>query len=191
MVGTAKAVFLDRDGVLSIPEFRDGRSFAPKRAADFRLYPDAAASVARLKAAGYLTVVATNQPDVGNGSVARSEVEAMHAMMQAALPLDAVKVCYHRQGDGCACRKPAPGMLHSAATELGLDLPASIMIGDRASDVEAGRAAGCGTLFIDRGYTAEEAPTGQAATVASLAEAVEWILDPARAQSPAEAQPVS
>ena len=62
-----RAVFLDRDGVLTIPEFRDGRSFAPTRLADFRIYEDAAAAVDALKKAGYVVIVVTNQPDVGTG----------------------------------------------------------------------------------------------------------------------------
>src|SRR3546814_5963153 len=67
-----KAVILDRDGVLNVPEFRDGRSYAPRRLDDFVLYPDAIRSVAQLRAAGFVVVVATNQPDVGAGLV-RSE----------------------------------------------------------------------------------------------------------------------
>ena len=76
--GLRPAVFLDRDGVIVVPEFRDRRSFAPKRLEDFRFYPEAAASLQRLKGAGFLLAVITNQPDVGNGLIARSEVDAMH-----------------------------------------------------------------------------------------------------------------
>src|SRR5439155_5323244 len=94
--GLVPAVFLDRDGVIVVPEFRDQRSFAPRRLADFRLYPDAAASLRRLKRAGFLLAVVTNQPDVGNGLVARSEVDAMHEIMMRALAVDAVKACFHR-----------------------------------------------------------------------------------------------
>src|SRR5215831_18511064 len=68
--GLRPAVFLDRDGVIVVPEFRDGRSFAPRRLEDFRLYPDAAASLQKLKQAGFLLAVVTNQPDVGDGLIA-------------------------------------------------------------------------------------------------------------------------
>ena len=93
---SGRAVFLDRDGVLAVPEFRDGRSFAPRRVVDFRLYEDAAASVARLKAAGFTTVVVTNQPDVGDGLVELSVVEEMHRIMAEALPVDAIEVVLPR-----------------------------------------------------------------------------------------------
>ena len=88
--GLRPAVFLDRDGVIVVPEFRDGRSFAPRRLEDFRLYPDAAASLQKLKQAGFLLAVVTNQPDVGDGLIAHSEVDAMHEIMARELPLDAV-----------------------------------------------------------------------------------------------------
>src|SRR6266849_4837679 len=89
-----RGVFLDRDGVILIPEFRDGRSFAPRTLGGFRLYPDAPASLQKLKRAGFLLAVVTNQPDVGDGLTARSEVEAMHEHMRQALPVDVIKVCF-------------------------------------------------------------------------------------------------
>jgi D-glycero-D-manno-heptose 1,7-bisphosphate phosphatase len=174
--GLRPAVFLDRDGVIVIPEFRDRRSFAPRRVADFRLYPEAAASLQRLKRAGFLLAVVTNQPDVGHGLIPRSEVDAMHAIMTRELPLDAVKACYHRQADPCDCRKPKPGMLLAAADELGIDLAKSYMVGDRGSDVEAGRAAGCTTVFIDLGY-AEPPPDAPDHVVRSIAEAADIIIE--------------
>src|SRR5206468_5259609 len=99
--GLVPAVFLDRDGVLVIPEIRDRRSYAPRRLADFRIYPEAAASLQRLKRAGFLLAVVTNQPDVANGLVLRSEVDAMHEIMTRELPLDAVQTCFHGQADRC------------------------------------------------------------------------------------------
>jgi D-glycero-D-manno-heptose 1,7-bisphosphate phosphatase len=174
MIG-GRAVFLDRDGVLAIPEFRDGRSFAPRRVADFRLYEDAAASVARLKAAGFTTVVVTNQPDVGDGLVVLSVVEEMHRIMAAALPVDAIEACYHGHHETCDCRKPKPGMLVRAAERFGIDCRRSFMVGDRGSDIVAGHAAGCTAILIDLGYTSLDlgAPDHK---VASLTEAVDVIL---------------
>ncbi len=109
--GLRPAVFLDRNGVIVVPEFRDRRSFAPRRLQDFRLYPEAAASLQKLKRAGFLLTVVTNQPDVGNGLMSRSEVEAMHEIKRRELPLDAIKVCFHGQVEGCDCRKQKPGMI--------------------------------------------------------------------------------
>jgi D-glycero-D-manno-heptose 1,7-bisphosphate phosphatase len=171
-----KAVFLDRDGVIAIPEFRDGRSFAARTVEDFRLYPDASPSLHKLKRAGFVLAVVTNQPEVGHGLIRRCDVDEMHAIIARELPVDVIKVCFHRQDDGCHCRKPKPGMLLEAAEELDIDLTQSFMVGDRASDVEAGRAAGCTTVFIDLGYDAELAPRHPDYVVASIAQAAEIIL---------------
>jgi len=154
--GLIPAVFLDRDGVIVVPEFRDQRSFAPRRLQDFKLYPEAAASLHRLKRAGFLLAVVTNQPDVGNGVTPRSEVDAMHEIMTRELPVDAVKACFHRQADNCDCRKPKPGMILEAAAELGIDLEQSFMVGDRWTDIAAGAAAGCLTFLITAPYNERE-----------------------------------
>jgi D-glycero-D-manno-heptose 1,7-bisphosphate phosphatase len=171
-----RAVFLDRDGVIVIPEFREGRSFAPKRLEDFKFYPQAAVSLQKLKRAGFTLAVVTNQPDVGNGSIPRSEVEAMHEVMTRELPLDAVKVCFHGQAERCDCRKPKPGMILETARELGINLKKSFMVGDRNSDIQAGRAAGCATVFVDLGY-AEAAPDAPDYVVHSIAEAADIIIE--------------
>ena len=173
---SGRAVFLDRDGVLVIPEVRDGRSYAPRSLEHFRLYPDAAASLARLKAAGYLLVVVTNQPDVGNGLVSVDTINEMHRRMSLALPIDRIEMCPHSQSEACDCRKPKPGMLVDAARHCGIDLADSVMVGDRSSDVEAGRAAGCKTVFIDLDYVSELKPASPDFTVRSLAEATDVIL---------------
>lgn len=172
-----RAVFLDRDGVLSVPEFRDGRSFAVKRLEDFVLYDDAVDSVKTLRAAGFLVVVATNQPDVGAGLVPRDVIEAMHNRLKAWTAVDGVEVSYETREQGGPRRKPMPGMLLDAAKNWAIDLGASYMVGDRASDIECGNAAGCRSVYIDRGYTAEPQPAGALASVASLREAVQIILE--------------
>lgn len=169
------AIFLDRDGVLVVPEFREGRSFAPRRIEDYHFYPDALSALRRLKAADYFLVVVTNQPDVGKGLIELAVVEEMHRRLMATLPVDLVKMCPHTKEHACACRKPRPGMLIEAARELGISLTDSYMIGDRTSDVEAGRAAGCWTVFINLGY-AEPQPIGPTYVVRSLAQATDVIL---------------
>jgi len=170
-----RAVFLDRDGVLVVPEFRDGRSYAPRSLADFRIYEDAATATATMKAAGYRLVVVTNQPDVGHGRATLSDVEEMHRRLGAALPLDAIEACYHRHIDACDCRKPKPGMLRRAGKRLGIDYAQSFMVGDRASDIAAGKAVGCRTIFIDLNYV-DEPSDGADFIVCSLAEAAEIVV---------------
>ena len=150
-----RAVFLDRDGVINRPIVRDGKPYPPMRVAEFEMLPGVAEACAKLKAAGFLLVVATNQPDVGRGTLARETVEAIHAKMSAALPLDLIEVCYDggaAHGQPSEFRKPAPGMLLRAARELGIDLHQSWMVGDRWRDIDCGAAAGCRTVFIDLGY---------------------------------------
>ena len=171
-----QAVFLDRDGVLVVPEFRDGRSYAPRCLEDFRFFPDAASALQRLKDAGYLLIVVTNQPDVSTGLLSQTTLEAMHGKLMKALPLDGIEVCTDTKEAAGPRRKPAPGMLLDAAARWDLDLSNSFMIGDRWSDVEAAKAAGCPALFIDHGYTAEEKPSAQLASFSSLSAAVDWLL---------------
>jgi D-glycero-D-manno-heptose 1,7-bisphosphate phosphatase len=175
------AVFLDRDGVINRPVVRDGLPYPPADVEEFDIYDDVPEGCMRLKAAGYLLVVATNQPDVGRGIQAEGQVEAMHAVMTAALPIDRVEVCYHAGGEAsaCACRKPAPGMLLQAAEALSIRLSASYMVGDRWRDIDCGHAAGCRTIFVDRGY-AEDLRQAPDFTVGSFAEAVDIILSQPR-----------
>lgn len=175
MSGSRAAVFLDRDGVINRSPVRNGRPFAPMTVDDFEIIPGVAGALAALRAAGYLTVVATNQPDVGAGRQRRDIVEAMHALMCDRLPIDAVEVCYHVDSDGCDCRKPKPGMLLRAAAKYDIALERSWMIGDRWRDVAAGRAAGCRTVLVDYGYD-EPRPDHPDVVVHSLVEAVPAIL---------------
>jgi D-glycero-D-manno-heptose 1,7-bisphosphate phosphatase len=150
---SGKAVFLDRDGVLNRALERDGKPYPPTSLAEFEILPGVPEACARLKAAGFLLVVATNQPDVGRGTLGREVVETLHAHLVRVLPIDWVEVCYHPGGQTqCDCRKPKPGMLLRAARELDIDPGQSWMVGDRWRDIDCGQAAGCRTIFIDYGY---------------------------------------
>jgi D-glycero-D-manno-heptose 1,7-bisphosphate phosphatase len=149
------AVFLDRDGVVNRALERDGRSEPPASLSEFKILPEVPEACHCLKQAGFLLVVATNQPDVGRGALKKEIVEMIHVEMCRLLPINRVEVCYHpgKGASNCDCRKPKPGMLLRAARELGIDLAHSWMVGDRWRDVDCGHAAGCRTIFIDRGYT--------------------------------------
>jgi len=154
--GRNRAVFLDRDGVINRAIVRDGRPFPPHRVEEFELLPGVEEACALLHDAGFLLVVATNQPDVGRGSLDREAVEKMHSRMRELLPIDRVEVCFDPgQGEASEFRKPRPGMLLRAAADLGIDLSRSFMVGDRWRDVDCGHAAGCATIFIDHGYDEE------------------------------------
>ena len=149
------AVYLDRDGVINRVLERAGLPYPPTSMGEFEILPDVPVACAKLKQAGFLLVVVTNQPDVGRGTLQKEIVEAIHAGMCRQLPIDRVEVCYHPGQDAseCDCRKPKPGMLLRAAKALGIDLAQSWMVGDRWRDIDCGHAAGCRTIFIDRGYT--------------------------------------
>ena len=170
-----RAVFLDRDGVINRALVRDGRPFAPTTLEEFTILPDVTEALRVLHDAGFLLVVATNQPDVGRGLLTMDIVEEMHRRLREELPLDDIKVCYEVEGPHSTCYKPKPGMLLEAARERDIDLGQSYMVGDRWRDVGAGRAAGCFTIFVDRGYDERltEAPD---ATCADLLEATTIIL---------------
>jgi D-glycero-D-manno-heptose 1,7-bisphosphate phosphatase len=169
------AVFLDRDGVLNRVLIRDGMPFGPMTLAEFVLVDNAAADVRRLKDAGYAVIVATNQPELARGRLKHAELDAMHAKLRAEVPVDAIYVCPHDDAARCACRKPQPGLLLSAAREHEIDLPRSFMVGDRWRDVEAGKAAGCRTVLVEMGYR-EALKTPPDHVAADLEEAVRKIL---------------
>jgi D-glycero-D-manno-heptose 1,7-bisphosphate phosphatase len=171
-----RAVFLDRDGVLNRVIMRDGRPSAPTKLEEFEIEPEAVAVLPALRAAGFMLIVVTNQPDVARGWVRREVVEGMHRLLHAALPLDDIKVCWDIDGPTNTSYKPKPGLLLEAAREHGIDLGRSFMVGDRWRDVGAGRAAGCFTVFIDRAY-AEPLTETPDAVCADLAGAVAIILN--------------
>ncbi|MBI3506672.1 MAG: HAD-IIIA family hydrolase [Proteobacteria bacterium] len=144
-----RAVFVDRDGVINRAYVRDGKPFPPKTFSEFEILPGVREAFENLRRLGYLVIVATNQPDVADGTQSRDVVESMHREIEAVLRPDAIKVCWDRNAN---CYKPLPGLLLEAADSFQIDLSASWMVGDRWRDIGCGRAAGCRTIFIDRGY---------------------------------------
>lgn len=183
------AVFIDRDGTLTEEV---GYVNHPRR---IRLLPRSAEAIRRLNAAGIAAVVVTNQAGVARGYFSPEVLQAVHAEMQRQLEaagarLDGLYVCVHHPTEGrppyradCECRKPKPGMLTRAAQELGLDLAASTMIGDKASDLESGRAVGTRSVLVLTGYgrgdweyrrSTFRVPPDHVAD--DLLDAVDWVL---------------
>lgn len=173
---SSRAVFLDRDGVIVRAIVRSGKPYPPASMDEVQIMPDANEALDVLANAGFLLIVVTNQPDVARGMQSRAQVEAIHSFLKTKLPLDQIMTCYHDDPDQCTCRKPQPGLIHEAGEMYGIDLPRSFMIGDRWRDIEAGRRAGCHTVFINNGYS-ERQPDTPDFEVRSLSEASEAIIN--------------
>jgi len=184
------AVFIDRDGCLTEEV---GYVNHPSR---IRLLAGSAAAVRRLNTAGVPAVVATNQSGIARGYFSEELLrlandEMVRQLAAADARLDALYVCTHHPREGqpphrasCECRKPRPGLLVKAAVELGLELTASVMVGDKLSDVAAGHAAGAAGVLVLSGYgrgeweyRAPESTIKPDHVAVDLLEAVDWALE--------------
>lgn len=186
--GLRPAVFLDRDGTLN-----EDVGFMDRLDA-LRLFPWTADAIRLLNRAGFCTVVTTNQSGVGRGLIPEPFLRVVHDEIDARLAragarIDRYFYCPHHPDKGlgayrqaCECRKPRPGMILTAAREMGLDLTRSVMVGDRRGDVASGHAAGVRAVLVRTGVGAaeeraladgEERPD---AILDNLMEAVGWIL---------------
>ena len=188
-MGHRPAVFIDRDGTLTEEV---GYVNHPSR---LRLLPRSAEAVRRINAAGLAAVVVTNQAGIARGyfsaDVLRATNEALvEQLKDAGAHLDGVYVCPHHPTEGappyravCDCRKPAPGLLQRAASELDLDLAASVMVGDKASDLVPARTVGARAVLVLTGYGRGEWEYRRAElavqpdhVAGDLLDAVEWVL---------------
>lgn len=145
------AIFLDRDGVINY-----NRSNYVKSWQEFEFLPRSLEALHLLNQLGRPTVVVTNQSAIGRGIVSHQEVAQINALMKKQIErvggrIDRVLYCPHRPEDECNCRKPQPGMILSAASQLGLEPPLSFMVGDAMTDVLAAQAAGCLPIIVQTG----------------------------------------
>ncbi len=155
------AVFLDRDGVLI-----EDVDLVTRRE-QMRILPGAPQALAHLRVAGFRLIVVTNQPVVARGMASEDDVAELHRTLdrhfrQLGAGVDAWFFCpHHPQANRpeyrseCTCRKPSPGMLLAAAAQHQVSLPDSFMVGDRLTDIAAGFAAGCRTVWVQSGKHAE------------------------------------
>jgi D-glycero-D-manno-heptose 1,7-bisphosphate phosphatase len=147
-----RAVFLDRDGVLNAIVERDGKPASPRTPDELQIVADALPTLKALKAQGFALFVVTNQPDIRRGLMSGASLDAIHAKLAAALPVDEIVACRHDNADNCHCRKPKPGLILDLAPRHKIDLSQSWMIGDQDRDITCGQAAGVRTVLLSRPY---------------------------------------
>jgi D-glycero-D-manno-heptose 1,7-bisphosphate phosphatase len=151
-----RAIFLDRDGVIC-----KNRADHVKNWSEFEFLPRVKKSLATLSRLGLPIIIVTNQAVIGRGMVTVETLEDIHRCMVAEIAthggrIDRLIYCPHRPEDECDCRKPKPGMLLQAAAEMGIDLTQSYLIGDAASDIQAGQQVGCRTFLVLTGRGVEQ-----------------------------------
>jgi D-glycero-D-manno-heptose 1,7-bisphosphate phosphatase len=144
------AVFFDRDGTI----MHDAHY--PRHPDQVRLLPGAGEALMALKRKGMLLVLISNQSGIGRGLITPEQAEAVHekvmnCLSQFEVCLDGAYYCPHAPEEKCSCRKPLPEMVLRAAHDLDIDLSSSYMVGDKESDIEAGKRAGCRTILIEHG----------------------------------------
>ena len=178
-----KVVFLDRDGTINF----DSADYVKSRS-EFEFIPGSIEAIRELTANGYTVIVITNQSALARRFVSPQELDAIHAMMCREVAAAGGKItdiffCPHLPGDGCRCRKPAPGLIDQADRKYDIDLADSLMVGDSAKDIACGRNAGCGrTVLVKSGLARdvekELMKTSMTAdfVAENLLEAAAWII---------------
>jgi len=170
-----RAVFLDRDGIIIEAVIHNGKPYPPASLLEVKITEGFETVLRRIATAGFIIIGVTNQPDVARGLQTRTAVEEINQYLVDILPIETILVCYHDGKDACSCRKPKPGLILEAAALFDIDLANSFMVGDRWKDIEAGKNAGCKTIFIDYAYS-EKQPEGYDFSIRNPAEIVDIIL---------------
>ncbi len=152
-----KAIFWDRDGVLNSVIDRPGlKNVSPQKFENFKLVTGIGKVLEDAKLAGYVNIIVTNQPDIARNILSWQELNRMHDFLKAQAPaVEAVCVCPHTSEQNCGCRKPKPGMLLDAAKDYKIELAKSYMVGDKQSDIDAGRNAGVKPILLKTSYNKE------------------------------------
>ncbi|MEU3860078.1 HAD-IIIA family hydrolase [Streptomyces sp. NPDC028722] len=142
--------FFDRDGTLNAHVLRGGRRGSARHPREWTALPGVAECFARLRAAGAVIGVITNQPDLSRGLL---DLGTLHDLHRRLGPLETVRVCPHTAEQRCRCRKPSSALLREAAADLSVDLSDSYFVGDRPTDAQAGLNAGCTAVLLVPGGT--------------------------------------
>ncbi len=151
-----KAVFLDRDGVINRAYISNNIPVPPKTIEELEILPGVMDAIKLLNARDFELIVVTNQPDVARGITTKESIELIHGTLEMELGINQFYTCYHEDSQRCSCRKPKPGLILKAASDLNLDLSSSFMVGDRWRDIAAGQSAECECFFINYGYKEQQ-----------------------------------
>ena len=143
-----RAVFIERDAVLNEVRVGPKQQITPMTLEEFKVIESAQAPLVKLKTAGFVLIVTTNQPGLSRGYQSRRELDRMHDVLRRSFPLDDIMVCPHDESDHCPCRKPRPGLLIEAAFKWHLNLDQSFVVSNKWQDAEAARTAGCTSLLL-------------------------------------------
>jgi len=174
-----RAVFLDRDGTLNLD---------PGYLNDFNrleLLPGVLEALSQLQSAGLHLIVISNQSGVGRGLITIAQIQKIHEHLDHLLSKHGIKIlayqlCFHRPEEDCACRKPKPFLIHDAASRFQIDIASSFMVGDKCSDVECGKNAGCqASVLVSTGEGSNEfsrCPDVPDYVASDLKDASDWIL---------------
>lgn len=179
-----KVAFLDRDGTIN----QDSAAYI-KNWSEFRFLPRSVNALRDLTAAGHTLIVITNQSALPRKLISLRELDNIHSKMKAAVEtrggnISDVFFCPHLPGDGCDCRKPAPGLIYQAQKKHDIDLAAAVMIGDSARDIECAQNAGCGRSILVKTGNSREAEQILAEkdlcpdyVAQDLYDAARWLMD--------------
>jgi D-glycero-D-manno-heptose 1,7-bisphosphate phosphatase len=188
-VNPCKTIFLDRDGVINMDASNYIKSWA-----EFDFIPGSLDAIGRLTKKGFSIIIITNQSIINRQMVPLSVLEEIHDNLRQAVSDSGGRIadiffCPHRPDEGCSCRKPKPGLILAARDRYDIILTQSVMVGDSAKDIRAGKAAGCGQTVLVKTGNGKNAikaleETGQSPdhVAADLNHATRWIIH--RQQNP-------
>lgn len=166
-----RCVFFDRDGIIIKAVVENGKPRPPYSREEFEwksgIQDGARATVQAVRAAGFLAILATNQPDLHYGKITKADFDYIQGLV-ATLPFDDIFICVHGREERCNCKKPKPGMLLAAAKKWDIDLAASFIVGDTSDDTGAAKDAGCKSILLEAPYNSTLSSDGRIRLLSEL-----------------------
>jgi len=171
-----QAVFFDRDGVLTQPKMSaSGLPISPLEGEGLEILHQLKGPIKKLHDSGVYLFVVSNQPEVARGRLSLKWLQFQNSQLNSAFPLHGIANCTHDSSDNCHCRKPRTGMLERLSTQFDLDPQRTVLVGDRATDIQAGNSFGSKSIFVDHNYS-EQPPSANFVRVTSTEKACNQII---------------